>query len=135
MTREEPPFALLDRPIHLIQHLSFLSPFTRPSIRDIHPFQLDQRLSRPCGRTLGTDFVLAPERASLPVEPFLFEGGSFSLARFEERPRFRSCEDVVFWTEEEAVVRSVDVVDVGESEMGHKGRELVLRSEDEEDTR
>ena len=31
-------------------------------------------------------------------------------------------------------MRSIDV-DVGESEMGHKGREFVLRSEDEEDTR
>ena len=32
MTGEEPPFALLDRPIHLIQHLPFFLPFTRPSI-------------------------------------------------------------------------------------------------------
>lgn len=132
MTREEPPFALLDRPIHLIQHLPFFLPFTRPSIRDIHPLELDQRLSRPCGRRLGSDLLLAPERAPPPLEPFLFEGGPFSLARCEERPRFRRCEDLVLWTEEEAVVRFFDV---GESEMGHKRREFVLRSEDEQDTR
>ena len=131
MTREEPPFALLDRPIHLIQHLPFFLPFTRPSIRDVHPLELDQRLSRPCGRSLGTGFLLlAPDRALPP----LFEGGPFCLARFKERLRFRRSEDLVFGTEEEAVVRSVDV-DVGEREMGHKGGELVLRSEDEEDTR
>ena len=135
MTREEPPFALLDRPIHLIQHLPFFLPFTRPSIRDVHPLELDQRLSRPCGRSLGTGFLLlAPDRALPPLEPFLFEGGPFCLARFKERLRFRRSEDLVFGTEEEAVVRSVDV-DVGEREMGHKGGELVLRSEDEEDTR
>ena len=134
MTREEPPFTLLDRPIHLVQHFPFFLPFTRPSIRDIDPLELDQRLSRSCDRSQGSDLLLAPERALPPLEPFLFEGGPFCLTRFEDRPRLRRSEDLVFGTEEEAVVRSTDV-DVGESEMGHKGREFVLRSEDEEDTR